>query len=141
MENNIGQFIFFDNKIAGRVLDCITVTKNYQINFPLAFYNINCLHGKKSALLYFDKATMMIAIEFTDNYDDRGFKISMSNRGKGGGYITAKKFFVMAGLVNKIEFGRYKYEHKMITKGSCKKDFFVIQLKHKRPITVTVQSV
>lgn len=133
------EFEIFDNNTVGRVVDSITVTKNYQINFPSAFYRKHNLFDKKYVLLYFNKKKKMVAIEFLNNYDPRGFKISKSNKGKNGGYITAKKFFVAAEFVNKIEFHRYKYEYKKITKNGCEREFFVILLEGKKPTVVTVR--
>ncbi len=137
MENGLKEFEIFDNNTVGRVVDSITITKNYQINFPSAFYKNHNLYDKKSVLLYFNKRAKMIAIEFLDNHDERGFKISKSNKGKNGGYITAKKFFAAAEFVNKIEFGRYKY--KKIARSGCNTEFFVIKLENKRPTVVTVR--
>lgn len=139
MEKKLEKFEIFDNNVAGRIVDSITITKNYQISFPSGFYKKHNLYDKKSVLLYFNRYTKMIAIEFLDDYDKRGFKISKSNKGKNGGYITAKKFFAAADFINKIEFRRYAYEHKKITRNGCNTEFFVIKLESKRPTVVTVR--
>lgn len=135
----MGKFEIFDNNAVGRMVDSITITKNYQISFPSGFYKKHNLYDKKAVLLYFNRHTKMVGIEFLDDYDKRGFKISKSNKGKNGGYITAKKFFAAADFLNKIEFGRYAYEHEKIARNGCNAEFFVIKLESKRPTVVTVR--
>ncbi len=122
-------FILFDNSSVSRVVDKITITKNYLINFPSAFYKINNLNGKKSVLLLYNQDARQIAIIFKDDYDNRGFKITTSNNGQGGGYITAKNFFAMHNLIGKIKVGRHTYERHAIKKGDCDEDAFVLQLE------------
>ena len=46
MESELKEFEIFDNNIVGRVVDSITITKNYQINFPSAFYKNHNLYDK-----------------------------------------------------------------------------------------------
>lgn len=124
-------FEIFDNSSVGRVVDKITITKNYSINFPSAFYKINNLAGKTYALLFYNKSTSQIAIMFKDEYDERGFKISAPNNGKNGGYITARNFFTLNELVDKIKTGRYSYERKETNEKLDKKDLYVILLEYK----------
>ena len=73
MENELKEFEIFNNNIAGRIVDSITVTKNYQISFPSGFYKKHNLHDKKTVLLYFNRRDKVIAMEFLDDYDKRGF--------------------------------------------------------------------
>ncbi len=124
-------FELFDNQSINRVVDKITITKNYLINFPTAFYKINNLENKKTVLLYYNKASSQIGIEFKDGEDERGFKITGSNGGQNGGYITAKNFFAMNGLVEKIRTGRYDYSKKNKRQENLdEKTFFVIKLEY-----------
>lgn len=122
-------FTLFDNSSVSRVVDKITITKNYLINFPSAFYKINNLAGKKTVLLFYNSNTNEIAIMFKDEYDERGFKISAPNNGKNGGYITAKNFFAMNNLLDKIKTGRYSYRRIQKAEGSCNEDMYVLQLE------------
>ena len=121
-------FELFDNQSINRVVDKITITKNYLINFPTAFYKINNLENKKIVLLYYNKNNFQIGIEFKDDEDDRGFKITRSNDGQNGGYITAKNFFAMNGLVGKIRTGRYDYSK--IQGALDNHSMYVLQLEH-----------
>lgn len=123
-------FTLFDNSSVSRVVDKITITKNYLINFPSAFYRINSLHGKKSVLLFYNDNTKQVAVMFKDDYDERGFKISAPNNGQNGGYITAKNFFAMNNLIGKIRTGRYSYERDETKKGIDKESVFVIKLEY-----------
>jgi len=121
-------FELFDNQSINRVVDKITITKNYLINFPTAFYKINNLENKKTVLLYYNKNASQIGIEFKDNEDDRGFKITGSNGGQNGGYITAKNFFAMNGLVGKIRTGRYNYSK--LQGALDNRSIYVLQLEY-----------
>lgn len=123
-------FELFNNSAISRVVDKITITKNYLINFPTAFYRINNLADKKMVLLYYNKAENKMAIEFIGGEDARGFKITNSDGGRYGGYITAKNFFAMNGLIGKIRIGRYNYTTvNEDQKDVDSKDCFVIQLE------------
>ena len=127
-------FQLFNNKNSIRVVDKITITKNYLVNFPSAFCKINNLEGKKSVLIYYNESQKRIGLEFMDEYDERGFKITKSAEGKNGGYITARGFFAINGLVDKIRTGRYGYETLVLAKeqnGDCASRLFVISLEGK----------
>lgn len=75
-----------------RMVDKITITKNYLISFPSAFCKINNLENKQSVLIYFDKGAFRLGLEFKDDMDERGFKITRPHEGKNGGYITSRSF-------------------------------------------------
>ncbi len=127
-------FQLFDNQNTIRVVDKITITKNYLINFPSAFCTINKLENKKSVLIYYDKEAMRIGLEFMDEPDSRGFKITKAVGENKGGYITAKSFFAINGLIGQIRTGRYEYQTKEIKKeenGGCTLKLFVITLESK----------
>lgn len=127
-------FQLFDNKNTIRVVDKITITKNYLINFPSAFCTINELENKKSVLIYYDKEAMKIGLEFMDELDSRGFKITKAAGNNKGGYISAKSFFAVNGLMGRIRTGRYEYEAKEGTigkNGSCVRTLYVINLESK----------
>ena len=130
-------FELFDNQSITRVVDKITITKNYMLNFPSAFYKINKINNEKSVLLYYNKNEQKIGIEFQEEVDPRGFRITSSGSSQnGGGYITAKNFFAMNGLIGKIKLGRYNYttEHKTNQnkdhEEGCAKKIFVIKLEY-----------
>lgn len=123
-------FELFDNQSINRVVNKITITKNYSINFPTAFCRINGVGDKKTALLYFNREKFQIAIEFKEGVDERGFKITNSNGGRYGGYITTKNFFTMNGLIGNVKVGRYDYrkiseQHN----GLDNKELYVLQLE------------
>ncbi|MDO4889423.1 MAG: hypothetical protein Q4A25_01885 [Candidatus Saccharibacteria bacterium] len=123
-------FELYDNQSISKVVNKITITKNYLINFPSAFYRINKLENAKCVLLYFKRSTNQIAIKFLKSYDERGFKISGSDRLHSGGYITAKNFFAVNGLVGEIRTGRYDYSNvKIRENGFDYDDLFVLQLE------------
>lgn len=103
-------FELFDNSTMSRVVDKITVTKSNQLNFPAAFYTINKLAGKKGAMLYFNKASQKIAVQFTDEVKPQGFKLALSNEGKYGAYISVRSFFTLNGIDNKKYAKRYDYD-------------------------------
>lgn len=125
------EFKLFDNSALSRVVDKITITKNYSINFPSAFYKINNLYEKKSVLLFYNDRNNQMAFVFKDEYDPRGFKITTPNNGQNGGYITAKNFFVLNGIVDKIEIGRHDYRREEIEESVDKNPMYLIQLKYK----------
>lgn len=126
-------FELFDNNSISRVVDKITITKNYSINFPSAFYKINGLSDERSVLLYYNKETNQIGIEFKKELDDRGFKITNSGDGNTSGYITAKNFFALNGLIGNVEPRRYEYEKILrdSMENTCSNHFFVVKLEHK----------
>lgn len=103
-------FELFDNSNMSRVVNKITITKSNQLNFPAAFYTINKLEGKKSAMLYFNKASQKIAIQFMDEDSPQGFKLALSNGGKYGAYVSVRSFFTLNGIDNKKYADRYDYE-------------------------------
>lgn len=118
-------FELFDNSNMSRVVNKITITKSNQLNFPAAFYSINNLDGKKGAMLYFNKATQKIAIQFTDDINDKGFKLTLSNNGKYGAYISVRSFMTLNGIDSKRYAARYDYEKLSDTDGQ---PIFVIDL-------------
>lgn len=103
-------FELFDNSNMSRVVDKITITKSHQLNFPAAFYKINKIDGKKGAMLYFNKAAQKVAVQFTDNVPQQGFKLALSNEGKYGAYISARSFLTLNGISDKKYAKRYDYE-------------------------------
>lgn len=103
-------FELFDNSNMSRVVNKITITKSNQLNFPAAFYTINKLEGKKSAMLYFNKASQKIAIQFMDEGNSQGFKLALSNNGRYGAYVSVRSFFTLNGIDNKKYAKRYDYE-------------------------------
>lgn len=103
-------FELFDNSNMSRVVNKITLTKSNQLNFPAAFYSINGLDGKKTALLYFNKNMQKIAVQFTDELDDKGFKLTLSNGGKYGAYISIRSFLTLNNIEVPRHAGRYDYE-------------------------------
>lgn len=124
-------FKLFDNSALSRVVDKITITKNYSINFPSAFYKINNLYEKKSVLLFYNNKRNQMAFVFRNECDPRGFKITAPNNGQNGGYITAKNFFVLNGIVDKIEIGRYDYRREETEESVDKDPVYLLQLKYK----------
>jgi hypothetical protein len=117
MDNNpstipftLAGFELFDSSTMSRVVDKITITKSNQLNFPAAFYTINKLAGKKGAMLYFNKASQKIAVQFTDEVKPQGFKLALSNGGKFGAYISVRSFFTLNGIDTKKYAKRYDYE-------------------------------
>ena len=140
MEN----FVLFNNEKSVKIVNKITITKNYLINFPSAFCKINKVEDKKSVLLYYDEKDSKIGIEFKDTLDKRGFKISKTSGGDGGGYIAARSFFALNGLLEKIRTGRYSYEvintdFKSSSKSNSNSDpdsseLFVIKLEKTEPL-------
>jgi len=115
----------FDNSAMSRVVNKITITKSNQLNFPAAFYSINGLEGKKGAMLYFNKGAQKVAVQFTDEVIDKGFKLALSNNGKYGAYISIRSFLTL----NNIEMPRYagRYDYEKLADGSGN-IFFVIDL-------------
>lgn len=114
-DNNVNNsplegFELFDNSNMSRVVDKITITKSNQLNFPAAFYKINKLDGKKGAMLYFNKVAQKVAIQFTDDVQSQGFKLSLSNEGKYGAYISARSFLTLNGISDKRFAKRYDYD-------------------------------
>lgn len=103
-------FELFDNSNMSRVVNKITITKSNQLNFPAAFYTLNKLEGKKSAMLYFNKAAQKIAIQFLDEENPQGFKLALSSNGKYGAYVSVRSFFTLNGIDNKKYAKRYDYE-------------------------------
>ena len=103
-------FELFDNSNMSRVVDKITITKSNQLNFPAAFYKINKIEGKQGAVLYFNKAAQKVAVQFTDDVPKHGFKLSLSNEGKYGAYISARSFLTLNGINGKEYAKRYDYQ-------------------------------
>ena len=103
-------FELFDNSNMSRVVNKITITKSNQLNFPAAFYSINGLDGKKGAMLYYNKETHKIAVQFTDEVNDKGFKLALSNNGKYGAYISIRSFLTLNNIETLRYAGRYDYE-------------------------------
>lgn len=103
-------FELFDNSNMSRVVDKITITKSHQLNFPAAFYKINKIDGKKGAMLYFNKVAQKVAVQFTDDAPQQGFKLALSNEGKYGAYISARSFLTLNGISDKKYAKRYDYE-------------------------------
>ncbi len=103
-------FELFDSSSMSRVVNKITITKSNQLNFPAAFYTINKLNGKKGAVLYFNKTSQKIAIQFTDEVTPQGFKLALSSEGKYGAYVSVRSFFTLNGIDNKKYADRYDYE-------------------------------
>ncbi len=123
-------FELFNNQAVSRIVNKITITKNYMLNFPSAFYTLNEIKNARSALLYYNKQTKQIAIEFKMDVNEKGFKITAPNNGMYGGYITAKNFFILNDLMGKIRTGRYDYEKKEIKKGLDNISLYLIELEY-----------
>lgn len=103
-------FELFDNSNMSRVVNKITITKSNQLNFPAAFYSINNLVGKKGAMLYYNKNAQKIAIQFTDEVNEKGFKLTLSNNGRYGAYMSVRSFMTLNGIDTKKYAARYDYE-------------------------------
>lgn len=118
-------FELFDNSSMSRVVNKITITKSNQLNFPAAFYSINKLDGKKGAMLYYNKDAKKIAIQFIDVVNDQSFKLTLSNNGKYGAYISVRSFLTLNNIEMPQNAGRYDY--KVVT-GANGEQMFIIDL-------------
>jgi hypothetical protein len=128
---NINQFKKFDANGLTRVVDKITLTQSNQINFPAAFYKFNELSGKKVAVLYYDNDNKRIAIEFSDDENNKqGFRLNLSRGGDYGAYIAAKAFLSS----NKIDLNKYAGRYSYNKQISDEKTFFVIKLSEERRV-------
>ena len=118
-------FELFDNSNMSRVVDKITITRSNQLNFPAAFYKINKIDKKQGAMLYFNKTAQKVAVQFTDDVPAQGFKLSLSNEGKYGAYISARSFLTLNGINDRKYAKRYDYDKVDVGNGVA---LFVIDL-------------
>lgn len=87
----------------------LTVTRSGAMGFPSQFYLDNSVRDYKYTVLYFDQDQMKVALQFS-NDDNEKDKISIIHSKTGnGGYIQARNFFKSYKLDPGIYVGRYDY--------------------------------
>ena len=88
----------------------ITITKSGAIGFPSQFYSDNSIKSFRFVVLYFDPDQHMIALQFSNDENEKD-KISIIHSKSGdGGYIQARNFF-KTNKINPIVYAaRYEYE-------------------------------
>jgi hypothetical protein len=120
-------FIKF-TKISQRSEDRITITSSFSFGFPTKFFKDNGINNFKYVVIYYDKESMAIGFNFTnDEAEKYKFSISKSKQGYGGN-IIATSFFKTNSLNSKELKGRYEWS-KQTMEGVG--DLFVINLKKK----------
>jgi len=107
----VSAYQLFHNEVNTKGGDYISVTKDYQVNFPVAFFMGNGLIGKKAVLLYFDPKSDKAAFVFVEQKVPKSFLIGLATNGKRqNGHIGPKSFFKRNGLMGNIRTGRYDYD-------------------------------
>src|SRR3989338_5095460 len=87
----------------------LTVTRSGALGFPSQFYLDNNVKDYKYTVLYFDQDQMQVALQFS-NDDNEKDKISIIHSKTGnGGYIQARNFFKSCKLDPGVYVGRYEY--------------------------------
>ncbi|MEK7096608.1 MAG: hypothetical protein AAB881_01510 [Patescibacteria group bacterium] len=100
-------FVKFESRNV-KTEDRITVTKSQSIGLPTKFYTDNNIVGYKYAVLYYDKETNAIGINFTNDENEKnGFSIVKSE--KYGGNIVSRSFFKAHNIDTEKYHNRYNW--------------------------------
>lgn len=108
MESINYNFKKFD-KINVRLETRITITKTNSIGFPTQFSIDNGIKKFKYAVLFYDKSSKAIAIQFTNNESETN-KFTLIQYEKYGASVIARSFFKVNNIDTEKYHGRYKWK-------------------------------
>lgn len=87
----------------------ITITKSNSLGFPTKFSDDNEVKKFKYAVLYFDKQSKAIGIQFINNEEEPN-KFTIIKSDKYGASIVAQSFFKVNNIDTKKYHGRYNWK-------------------------------
>lgn len=92
-----------------RIVDKITLTTSRQIGFPQAFARKHAVHDFEGIILYWEPNSKAIAVEFTNDIDQKGFTRIVKSE-KYGAYAGISTFLSTHSIEPKNYQRRYNYE-------------------------------
>lgn len=119
-------FIKFENRNA-RQESRITITKSHSFGFPTKFSSDNGIKKFKYVILFYDKDSESIGIQFTNDETDSN-KFSIIKYEKYGASVVARSFFKTNNINLEKHHGKYKWK---IVKIENIGKLFVIELDNR----------
>lgn len=114
------------------MVDKITLTTSRQLGFPQAFTRKHNIHEYEGVILYWGPEQKAIAVEFTNNVDQKGFIRTVKNE-KYGAYAGVSTFLATHSIEPKLYERRYEYEkiQPSLIGAPEESQVFVFELKEK----------